>query len=66
MVEMLGFLYGGTVYFQASASVCVRVSSGLEANYKCESETAGERRGRKFSLNTFQNNCADESAFSEV
>lgn len=29
------------VYLQASVSVCVHVSSGMEANYKCESETAG-------------------------
>lgn len=55
MVEMLGSLYGGAKYLRASASVCVRVSSGLEGNYKCESETAGERRGREPSLNTFQN-----------
>lgn len=48
------------------ARLCVRLSSGLEADYKCESETAGERRGHEFSLNTFQNNRADESAFSEV
>lgn len=48
------------------ARLCVCISSGLEANYKCESEIAGERRGHEFSLNTFQNNQADESALSEV